>query len=434
MLQLTGDSSTRTCDGHTRRDFVRVGALGLSGLTLPFLLQARARAGLAGKPLKNRSVVWLWLGGGATHVETFDPKMDAPAEFRSTVGAVSTCIPGVQIGGLFPQMASLLQHMILVRSFGHTNSGHAGGTHWVMTGYNHPPADQGEKPIRPSMGSILSRYRGASNEVSGMPTYVRMNGIYADGPSFLGVANAPFDSRGQAKKNMNLGIPVERLGARRALLKTFDHIEREMDRNGLMEGMDQFEVQAFDLILGKAKDAFDLNLEDAKTRERYGKRLGEQMLLARRLCEAGCGFVNIHYGGWDMHGDIANALKGRCPEMDHAVSVFLQDLVDRGMLDDVLLVITGEFGRTPRVNGGAGRDHWAQLSTLALAGGGLRTGQVVGESSPKAELPKSDHVSPQDLMATVFHVLGIDPNIHFYDQAGRPTAMIERGKPITHVI
>jgi hypothetical protein len=434
MFNFVGSRTGTNCDGTSRRDFLKVGALGLGGLMLPDLLRARAAAAAEGKPTRKTSVVWLWLGGGPTHIETFDPKPEAPKEFRTTVDAVKTNLPGVEFGGVFPKMAQCADKMAIVRSFAHTNSGHGGGTHWVMTGYNFPPADNGQAPIKPGLGSILSRVRGPNNPQTGLPTYVRMNGILGDGPAWLGAAYAPFDVGGNARTNMNMKVTLENLADRRALLDGFDRIDRNLDRSGVMQGLDSFDQQAFDLILSRARETFDLNKEDPRTRDRYGKGLGEQMLMARRLCEAGVGFVTIQYGGWDMHGGIAQAMKQTAPAMDHAVAAFIEDTTSRGMDEDVLLVITGEFGRTPRINGGAGRDHYAPLSTLALAGGGLRMGQVVGESTAKAELPKTTPITPQHLMATVFHVLGIPQDLHYKDPTGRPVPMIDGGKPIAEVI
>src|SRR5206468_6280400 len=215
------------CDGASRRDFLKIGALGLSGFLLPDLLRARAAAAASGKPTKNTSVVWLWLGGGPTQVETFDPKMSAPVEFRSTVGAVKTRIPGVEIGGVFPKIARVADKMAFVRSFAHNNSGHGGGTHWVMTGYDYPPADQGMGQIKPGLGAILARQRGPNNPTSGLPTYVRMGGILGDGPSWLGSAFGPFDSAGNARNNMNLQVALERLNDRRTLLRSFDTVNRQ---------------------------------------------------------------------------------------------------------------------------------------------------------------------------------------------------------------
>jgi hypothetical protein len=434
MFLLPGSRNGATCDGASRRDFLRLGALGLGGLTLPRLLRARAAAAASGQSTRNTSVVWLWLGGGPTHIETFDPKMSAPVEYRSIVGAVKTNLPGVELGGVFPRMASLADKMAFVRSFAHRNSGHGGGTHWVMTGYDFPPADNGMAPVKPGLGSILSRFRGPNNSLTGLPTYVRLNGTYGDGPAWLGSAYAPFDTGGNARSNMNLKVTLDRLAERRSLVKAFDTMDRDLDRSGLLQGLDSFETQAFDLILSRARETFDISREDPRIRDRYGKGLGEQMLLARRLCEAGVGFVTLHFGGWDMHGTIAPAMKSLGPQVDHAVAAFIEDTVARGLDKEVLLVITGEFGRTPRINPQAGRDHWAPLSTLALAGGGLKMGQVVGESNAKAEVPKTTPITPQDLVATVFHVLGIPQDLHYNDQSGRPMPMIDGGKPITELV
>jgi hypothetical protein len=447
MLTIWGTPGGKNCEGTTRRNLLKVGALGLTGLSLPGLLSARARAATQGRAAKDTSVIWLWLGGGPTHIETFDPKMDAPAEFRSTVGAVKTSLAGVQIGALLPKIAKMADCFAFVRSFAHGNSGHGGGTHFVMTGSDHPPADAGLPPIKPSFGSIAAKVRGANHPHTGMPTYVRLSGLYADGPHWLGAANAPFDIGGEARNNMNLTVGLDRIGDRRHMLKALDHLDRQMDRKGGMAGLDAFETQAFDLILGRSKAAFDLNREDPRTRDRYGKGLGEQLLLARRLCEAGCGFVTLNYAnspqGWDMHGDpanpvtlsIAKQLEQACPPMDEALAVLLEDLAHRRLSEKILLVITGEFGRTPRVNPHGGRDHWGPLCTLALAGGGLKMGQVVGESSANSEVPKTTPITPRELMATIFHVLGIDREVQFPDSAGRPQYLLPDGaKPIAELV
>jgi hypothetical protein len=442
MFDLWGKRTGTDCAGTSRRDFLRIGTLGLTGLTLSGLLRLRGAAAASGKSVKDTSVIWLWLGGGPTHIETFDPKMEAPAEYRSTVGAVKTSLTGVQIGGLFPKMAKWAKHMAFVRSFAHGDSGHGGATHFVMTGTDHPPADAGQPPVKPSFGSIAAKVRGANHPRTGMPSYVRLSGLYADGPNWLGKAYAPFDVGGQARNNLNLSIHHDRVADRRALLKKFDRVNRQVDQSGLMNGLDAFDKQAFGLILGKAKNAFDLQREDPRVRDRYVNGtagLGANLLLARRLCEAGCSFVTLNYANsaqaWDMHNKMPPQLKQACPPLDQAIAAFLEDLDNRGLSKKILLVITGEFGRTPRLNGDAGRDHWGPLCTLALAGGGLKMGQVVGESSAKAEVPKSKPIGPKDLMATVFHVLGIDPEIQFKDQSGRPQYLLPEGaKPIAELV
>ncbi len=436
MLTFSTKRAGATCDGASRRDFLKVGALGMGGFALSDLLRARAQASAAGRTTRNTSVVWLWLGGGPTHVETFDPKMSAPVEFRSTVGAVQSSVPGIELGGVFPKMARHADKMAFVRSFAHNNSGHGGGTHWVMTGYNFSAADNGGGQSKPGLGAIMARHRGPNNASTGLPNYVRLNGILGDGPSFLGTQFAPFDIGGNARNNMNLQVPLDRLSDRRSILRSFDTLNREVDRSGVMAGLDSFEAQAFELLQSRAREVFDVTREEPRVLDMYGANntLGRQLLTARRLCEAGVGFVTVNFGGWDMHGNIRDSMNRTGPIVDHAVSAFVQDVASRGLEDDILLVISGEFGRTPRINGGAGRDHWAPLSTLALSGGGLKMGQVVGESTAKAEVPKTSPISPQDLMATVFHVLGMPQDLHFNDPTGRPQPMIAGGRPIRELV
>ena len=267
-----------------------------------------------------------------------------------------------------------------------------------------------------------------------MPTYVRLGPITGDGAAWLGRAYEPFGNSGQARLNMEPRVSVDQLQDRRTLQQTFDSVNRAVDSTGMLEGLDQYGRQAFDLVQGTARQAFEITRESASTRQQYGRGLGEQMLLARRLCEAGCGFVTLNYGGWDMHGQIANALRRRCGEVDRAVSAFVRDTCERGLDRNILLVITGEFGRTPRINRNAGRDHWGSLCTLALAGGGLRMGQTVGESTSKAERPQSAPISPVDLKATVLHALGLPRDLQFTSPLGRPTYMIEGGRPIRELV
>ena len=431
MLDFSFGETRRNCEGTSRRDFMRVGGLGLTGLTLAGALRNQA---MASSTRSEKSVIWLWLSGGPTHVETFDPKMTAPAEYRSMTGEVKTNIPGVTLGGHFEKMAQVADRMAFVRSFAHTNSGHSGGTHYIMTGYDNRLADNGAVSSRPGIGSIVSRMRGTNHPNTGIPTYIRLGGIFADGPAFLGTAYGPFDPAGEARRNMSLSVDKIRLDKRRDMLKGIDNLRRDIDRRKLINGLDSFEEQAFDLILSRSQEAFDLKYEDPRVVDRYGKGLGEKLLQARRLCEAGCGFVTLNYGGWDMHGNLETSMSTRGPEVDRAVAALVEDLSQRGQLDDVLLVISGEFGRTPKINGNAGRDHWAPLSTLALAGGGLKMGQVVGESAEKVDVPKSRPVTPQDLMATVLSVMNIDPRTQFNNQAGRPVYMVENGRLIPELV
>jgi uncharacterized protein (DUF1501 family) len=235
-------------------------------------------------------------------------------------------------------------------------------------------------------------------------------------------------------KNLALQVEENRLADRTQLLKSLDRLERRVDQSGMMDGMDQFNQQAMNVVLGRAKEAFDLTKEDARTREKYGPGLGEELLLARRLCEAGAGFVTLNNGYWDHHGGIIPGLKELCPPLDRVVSAYIDDVTERGLLNDILLIVTGEFGRTPRLNGGPGRDHWAPTNCIVFIGGGLKMGVVVGETDSKAAYVKSRPVTVQDYMATILHVMGIDRRVQYVDPSGRPRYMVESGEPIGELV
>ena len=430
MLTFLSGDRHRNCEGATRRDFLRLGSLGPGALALPQLLQAKDDASASGRAIRNKSVIWGWLAGGATHVETFDPKMTAPVEYRSTTGEVQTPVAGMTLGGTFPQMAKLGDKLSVVRSFAHGNSSHGTGTQWIMTGYK----PVGREQHKPSIGSIVAKLGGTFSPETGMPSYMRMGNIRGDGAAFLGPQYAPFSPSGQAAKNMTVTLPTERVGDRRELLGQLDKIDRDIDRAGTLRGIDGYEEQAFNLMLGQAKEAFSTKGEDPKTIKRYGNRVGKSLLSARRLCEAGASFVTVSSGGWDMHSNVARSMKSRGTEIDQGVSALIEDLHDRGMQDDVLVVVTGEFGRTPRVNKRAGRDHWGNLCTLALSGGGLNMGQVVGKSSPKAEVPYTTPIRPHDLMATIFDLFGIPLRQQIVNFQGRPVYLLESGQPIKELV
>jgi len=451
MLDLLNPQAQRAkCDGSSRRDFLKVGTLGLfGGLTLPQLLRARGVAAEAGKPSKKvPSIVLLFLDGGASQFETFDPKMTAPQEYRCLFDDTQTPMAGVTFCSLLPKMAKLADRMAIVKSFTHKDSDHGGATHWVKTGYPWPPEFFGKAPVipqqSPSIGSVVARAKGAINLETGVPRYVRVlsnhGGYPGDDAVWLGQQYAPFrvglkGSSNQMLHNMGLKIAPERLGDRRALLKAVDNLDRTIDTSGLMQGLDEYQQQACTVVLGKAKEAFDLSREDQKVRERYGEGLGQEMLLARRLCEAGAGFITLNHGYWDHHDGIIPGCRKLCPELDHAVDAFVEDVRDRGLERDILLIVTCEFGRTPRVGNygkekAAGRDHWAGLNPLAFIGGGLKMNQVIGESDDRGGYPKSRAISPQDFMATIFQVLDIDQKIQFTHQSGRPISMIEDGRAI----
>ncbi len=434
MLSLTAPSGRRS-----RRSFLQIGTSGIGGLTLSGLLAARAEAENRGTHLKNRSVVLLNCQGGPTQFETFDPKMDASVEIRSVTGEVKTSIPGVTFGGSLPLLAQRAHRMAVVRSYCHGISNHGQAAKHVMAGGNSTGA---------MMGALYSLVAGITHPISGMPQnvlvtsqcisrkykdfYRNVDRVSQHGS--LPSINRPFDpsSGGEIVANMKVHLNSNRLNDRRTLLRGLDGLRRRMDAGGALESANRFQQQAFDVLTRGGGDALDLSKEDpqvvaqydtsryeptdeVKRRNEYAAQfspvaLGKQMLMARRLCEAGCGFVTVTCPGWDMHGGgkefrMTDGVASLTPAFDKAVSVFLDDVEDRGLTDQILLVITGEFGRTPKINKHGGRDHWGNLCTLAFAGGGLQAGQVVGRSDRIGGEPVSLPVSSGDVLATVMHSL-----------------------------
>jgi uncharacterized protein (DUF1501 family) len=439
MLTVDFGSPARDCAGLSRRNFLRAGALGLGGLSLPLLLRAKARAAASGDPdyvRPDRAVVMVFLAGGASHIETFNPNMDAPDPYRSLTGEVKTTLPGITLGGTFPLLARQAQHLAIVRSFRHPVGSHEQAISHVLTGGTDP---NGQAKDGHSLGSMYARLRGPNNPATGLPTYALLTAPHKDGQyareltrvvvgsraGSLGASYEPFvpAGGGTALANMQLRVPADRLDDRRALLRQLDTLKQGIDDRDAGQGYDQFERQAADLLTNGAGQAFDLAKEPKAVRERYdtsmfkcGKKvfepsvLGDQFLMARRLVEAGCGFVTVQSAGWDMHADGNNpgveaGMKMLGAPLDKALSAFVDDLDQRGLLDRVLIVVTGDFGRTPKVNKNGGRDHWANLCTLAFLGGGLKTGQVIGRSARNNDVPASDPVSTPNLLATVMHYL-----------------------------
>jgi hypothetical protein len=442
VLTVWGCNRSRRCDGRSRRDFLKIGACGLGGLTLPGLLQARASAARRAEEVKDTSIIFLFLNGGPSQYETFDPKPQNPLPYRSVVGAVQTNVPGTLIGGLLHNLSQHADKFSLIRSYTHGSADHADATHFLMTGHAHRPAALGAPQNQPSLGAAVARYRGPTHAASMLPTYVRQDYIYGDGPNWLGASYNPFDLKGDVMGDMSLTISQDRLSDRRALLQDFDRLDHRIDQSGMMGALGEFESRAVDLVRGRARDAFDLSQEDPKVRERYGKgkeNLGEKLLLARRLAESGIGLINVRYGSWDSHGTnpsvghgtIEEEMHKYVPELDRVLSVFLDDLWARGLQKKILLAVVGEFGRTPNVDKtSGGRDHWPQLGNQLLAGGGMTMGQVIGSSTARGEEPKTCPVSPNDLRATFFKFLGVPLDLQYTNLAGRPQAMIDGGKPI----
>ena len=395
-----------------RRDFLKAGAIG-SSLVFSDLSFADA-------PLQDKSVIWVWLGGGPTQFETFHAPTDAvPDIFRPVDGNI-THPNGLAFGSLFKNLIKHGDKLTSVNSFSHRDSSHRQATQFMQTGQYNAKRDQTAGHDFPGHGAIISSIFGANHPMNGVPTYVKQGKIEGEDPAFLGGAYKPFDPSN--KENLVPKVKEDRFKDRKGLLDNFDK-----SRKFLSETADSFTKigdQAYNVILGTAKDAFDLEQESDSTKEKYGKSsVGNQLLLARRLSEFGTKFVTVNYGGWDMHGNISKALAGRVPPLDQALAALVGDLEDRGMTQDTLLVVTGEFGRT-KLNANSGRDHWPSITTLLLAGGEYNHGRVIGKAD-KSYYPVSDKFGPLDLSATIFDHFGIDPKIQKIDPAGRPRYLLD---------
>jgi len=453
-------------DKQSRRDFLRVGSLGLGGLSLSQMLAANALGANAGQGvLKDRAVVFLFMHGGPSQTETFDPKMDGPSSVRSAIGEVRTSIPGITFGSTFHRLAKLADKFNIVRSFATGSGNH--DIKPVMSKYS----------AGANVGSIYSRVAGTNDAATGMPTNVALfpravnPNAQVRNSSFgkfvatgeLGKAYAPFvpGSGGNLQSDMKLTLSRSRLDDRKALLSSLDQIKRTVDGGGLMQGIDKFNQQAFDTIMGGVADAFDLSREDPAVLARYdtshlvrpnsirkvwnnhknyadhGQSLGKLMLLARRLCEAGCGFITVTTNFvWDMHADKNNATMEEGMHyvglpFDHAVSAFIEDVEARGLSDKILLVCCGEMGRTPKINKKGGRDHWGGLAPLMLYGGGLPHGRVIGQSTRDAAEPLSDAVGIPNLISTIMHSLIDVGQLRLQPGVSREImSLVDQAKPI----
>lgn len=408
-----------------RRDFMKVGGIStaMSAVGLTDIQAADSPVCLSPN---DKSVVWVWLGGGATQVETFDPKPDAPDNVRAINGTVKTNADYL-IGSDWQQLAGVGDKMTVVRSFTHGNSSHRTATHWVMTGHNSTDNSPQSPAKEPAYGSVVSTAYGSNHPFNGMPAYVRVNNIQFDGGAWLGSTHKPYNATGEGVKNLQLRVDKQGFLGRQDLLVGLDRM-----RNGVDQGADDWadlRTQSYSMLLNNIAEAFDIKKEKPATLEKYGKGVGEQMLLARRLVEKGTKFVTLHYGGWDMHSNISNALKGRVPPIDQALRAFIDDIYNKNINKDVLLVVTGEFGRTYKINGNSGRDHWPRLSPLMFAGGDFDMGRVIGESTSKAEEPKTSPLTPQNVTATLFKHFGLDQHMQRLDMAGRPKYFLDVGTP-----
>lgn len=444
MLNIVGSKTNRRefCDGISRRRMIQIGALGTFGLSLPGLLKCEQAAAAHPAASSKKSVILVWMHGGPSQLDTFDMKPLAPREYRGPFSSIASNLPGLDVCELFPEQAKVMDKCTVIRSFSHGNGDHWAAAHWMLTGrLGSTGADR--KPRQPSMGAVASHLLGPT-QAGSLPS-VNMNdgGFGFHGGAWLGVNYNPFrygefsygNEAGRLPtgdhKSFSLvdGLSEKRMMNRVELQQQLDRMKKSIDRNRTFDAMDSVNQQALDIVLsGRVRKAFDVSGEDPNLRARYGAGWGEQALLARRLIEAGVRFVSLNTGYFDDHGNIENALRDKLPRHDKAVGVLIQDLADRGMLDDTLVVVAGEFGHTPRINGNAGRDHWPQAQSILLAGGGFRHGQVIGATNAKAEYPISRKVGVEDFCATVYHGLGLRPDDEVIDLSGRPVHLLPGGQ------
>jgi uncharacterized protein (DUF1501 family) len=431
------------CDGVSRRNFLQLGAP-LLGLSLSDVFRMRAEAGEAQKPTSQKSLIVFWTHGGMSQQDTYDMKPEAPAEYRGMYRPIATTAKGISVSERFPTQAKVAHHMSLVRSVHHENGIHAPSAHWMQTGYFGPTLAR-IAAQKPSFGSVIARTLGSHTE--NIPPYVTIPKSEAFGYQdsvYLGKAYNPFqvgaDPNGKNFQVPNLGLPkgltLESVASRRRLLKSFDTLNRNVDKSGVLEGLDTFKTQAIEMVTGeRVRKAFDLNAEKPELRDRYGRhQYGQSALLARRLVEAGSTCVTINTGYWDHHNGIEKGLEEHLPPLDQAIGTLIADLDERGKLDDVLIYCAGEFGRTPLMNGHAGRDHWSNCFTVMLAGGGLPGGRVVGASEKFGGGVLQRMTIPMDVYATIYQTLGIPLDTHYLDATGRPTSIVGNGKPIRELL
>jgi hypothetical protein len=435
MLTIPG-SRVSLCDGLSRRNFLQLGGLALGGLSMPQILRAEEAAGVS---KHGKGVIMVFLPGGPPHQDMWDLKTDAPSEVRGEFQPIQTKVPGIEICELFPRLASLADRLTFIRTIvGATGAHYATQCLSGHTDRNMPPGGW------PCLGSVLSKAYGPRQ--SGVPAFVGLSprcGHVQWGDNgqagFLGVAHAPFNPHGEGKDDMTLnGVTLDRLADRRATLSAFDRFRADLDRSGMMDGLDAYSRQAFGILTSsRLADAFDLEKEDRAVRDRYGygedkmqddgsTRLLTQFLLARRLVEAGVRCVTLSFSRWDWHDNNFGQGRRDFPLLDQALSALIEDLENRGLLDDISVVCWGEFGRTPKINGSAGRDHWPQVSCALLAGGAMRHGQVIGTTNRLGEHPISRPVHFEEVFATLYKSLGLEPDqVTLPDLRGRPQYLVD---------
>jgi hypothetical protein len=423
MFTIWGDRQG-FCDGISRRSFLRIGAFG--GLSLAGMLQSRALAGTS----SSKSAIMIYLPGGPSHIDMYDLKPEAPVEFRGEFKQIPTNVPGVHICEHFPLQAAMWDKLAVIRSVTPIREEHSDAE--ITSGY---PDAINATENHPSFGAVVSKLRGESQP--GIPPFVSLRGMTSGTePGFLGIGHRPFCPDGPGLSNLQLpgGVDENRHKERKSLLAAFDDARRDVDAKGTMRGMDAFTARAYDMVAtGTIRKVLDLNREEPRVRDRYQGI--EQFLTARRLIEAGVGCVTLAIGGWDTHSSNFKTLKTQLPQIDRGIAYLMQDLHDRGMQNEVVTVMWGEFGRTPQVNGNdGGRDHWPAVMSALVAGGGLRMGQAIGSSSSRGETPKDRPYRPAQVLSTLYQAIGIDPALTFPNNSGRPTYVLDDREPVTELL
>ena len=458
------------CDRSRRRFLKSTVIAGAAGLSLSDILRGRAQAAASGVPSSDTAIIQIWLGGGPSQLETYDPKPHGTEEYRGPFKPIATRLPGVQFSELVPRQAQMLDKMAIIRSAYHQSADHFSGVRICSTGK--------QAMDEPSSGSISAKLRGAN--ALGVPGYAHISFRPTANPQFVnsfkasyaGGSHDPFwieadpaaDDFHVPNLELVKGVSLDRLDDRKALLTQFDRIRREADTRGVMDSVDHFQQSAFEMVTGpRARQAFDLSREDPKRRDRYGitrldfvpgqapktraingrHRWGQSVLLACRLVEVGVTFVTVNTDPgsltWDVHGDnrggaITYTMQLAAQQMDQMVTALIEDLHERGLNKKVLVVIWGEFGRTPKVNNCVGRDHWPNVFCVAFAGAGVKGGQIIGASDNKAAVPADRPIKPQDVLATMYRHLGIDPSIPLYTHSGRPVPILSEGRVIPELV
>lgn len=441
MLTIQSGSGEQFCDRMTRRQFLKIGGLALGGLALPDILAAEEKAGIRNS---HKAIIMIYLPGGPAHQDTFDLKPDAPSEVRGEFKPIKTNVPGIEICEHLPRLARMMDKFAIIRSLVGARDEHASNI--CLSGYTEAETRQNHAPV---MGAVISKLQGPAERT--MPPFVNLapktqHMPYNDpGPGFLGLEHGALKPDGELMSDMTLkGISLERLTDRRRLLASLDRFRRSVDT---LKGLDALHARAFDLLTStKLVQALDVTREDPKVRERYGKgtdqpvgdaapMIHDHFLAARRLVEAGVRCVTVSYGFWDWHGGNFSNLKTYLPMLDQSVSALVQDIYDRGLDKDVSVVVWGEFGRTPRINKDAGRDHWPRVSCCLLAGGGMKTGQVLGSTNKFAEEADERPIDYKDVFATLYHNMGIDiTTTPVHDATGRPHYLLEGHEPIPELL